>query len=182
MVVTEEWLMANRTKAGSWRRSQLEILGISWPAKKGWIKRVEGLVISDEKGIQFETFALSPKKSSRKNINTQHSVYFIRAGSNGPIKIGMAKDVNKRLSTLQTGNHEFLMLLATIPCKSLKEAEYMERKMHRCFKKQHIRGEWYKGSISIKDIEAAEFDNSEREKKAEQMHHDLKLLAGYLTR
>lgn len=42
------------------------------------------------------------------------SVYFIRAGDGGPVKIGLADDVPHRLRELQIGNHVELRLLRAL--------------------------------------------------------------------
>lgn len=67
------------------------------------------------------------------------SVYFIQCGTGGPIKIGIASDVNKRLGSLQTGHHEQLHLLAHI-----EAYERFEAMLHKRFKRGLIRGEWFK--------------------------------------
>ncbi|WP_298800026.1 GIY-YIG nuclease family protein [uncultured Devosia sp.] len=65
-------------------------------------------------------------------------VYFIQSGQNGPIKIGVAKDVRKRLWQLQTSSHEPLTLLGTCDGDEALEAEF-----HLQFSQFHIRGEWF---------------------------------------
>ncbi len=63
--------------------------------------------------------------------------YFIEAVGLDKIKIGRARDVAKRLATLQTGSAVPLKLLATtdtIP----------ERELHRRFRSQRISGEWFR--------------------------------------
>lgn len=94
-------------------------------------------------------------------------VYFIAAGDRGPIKIGRARNVDKRLETLQTGNHLELILLATIYCHSSEHAAEVEHKLHRIFKKQRIRGEWFKRNISIERAKAymTEAADSRKENK-----------------
>ncbi len=52
------------------------------------------------------------------------SVYFIRAGDNGPVKIGTAEDVAGRLRELQCGNHEDLRLLRVVEgCETMLAIE-----------------------------------------------------------
>lgn len=66
-------------------------------------------------------------------------VYFIRAGSEGPIKIGFTGGKpSARLAALQTGNHETLVLIAVVPAPPTLEGE-----LHRRF--DHLRGvgEWF---------------------------------------
>lgn len=82
-------------------------------------------------------------------------VYFIQCGKQGgPIKIGKASDVEKRISELQTGSPFTLSLLAKIPCAGDKDAFRMEKWFHDRFHRKHIRGEWFTGSIKLKTIEA----------------------------
>ena len=61
MIITKQYLMDNRTEAGSWTRDQVTALGIDWPPSKGWQSRVLGLELTKEQRIQFEA-----KKSARK--------------------------------------------------------------------------------------------------------------------
>lgn len=64
--------------------------------------------------------------------------YIIRAGSDGPVKIGRADDVAERITSLQTGHHETLVLLRVIDT-----AYDSERSFHREFAHRRIRGEWF---------------------------------------
>lgn len=80
-------------------------------------------------------------------------VYFIQSGNgkSAPVKIGLAKDIEKRISDLQVGNPQPLKLIASIPCRSRKHAEHLEGWLHRCFSNCHMRGEWFRGGkINIK--------------------------------
>lgn len=54
MVVTKVWIMANRTPRGAWTKSQIQALGIDWPARRGWIEDVAGTEISEENKLIFE--------------------------------------------------------------------------------------------------------------------------------
>lgn len=64
MIVTREWLGQWRTPRGSWRKRQLEVLGVAWPTPKDWIRSVEGKEINDSDARLFE------KRSGK----TQHEV------------------------------------------------------------------------------------------------------------
>lgn len=66
------------------------------------------------------------------------AVYFIRAGDNGPVKIGTAIDVSARLSELQCGNHKELRVLRVIPGGYCEESF-----LHRIYAARAIRGEWF---------------------------------------
>lgn len=65
-------------------------------------------------------------------------VYFIRAGDEGPIKIGIARDPAARLATLQTGHHETLVIVAIAAGGAAQEASY-----HALFSAHRVRGEWF---------------------------------------
>jgi hypothetical protein len=66
-------------------------------------------------------------------------IYFVQGESGGPIKIGFATDVKKRLASLQTGYPETLILLHSIP-GNVKDEEYFHSKF-MCFR---LRGEWFR--------------------------------------
>ena len=53
MIVTRELIKSGQTKAGGWTKSQLEIIGVSWPPQKGWADRVCGTHISKEDADMF---------------------------------------------------------------------------------------------------------------------------------
>jgi hypothetical protein len=63
MVITKEYIMANRTNKGAWTKPQIEALGIDWPPRAGWMDDVEGDEISDEMAEQFES-----KKPAKRKI------------------------------------------------------------------------------------------------------------------
>jgi len=77
----------------------------------------------------------------------KYYVYFISCGDkkNPSVKIGIAKQPEKRILNLQVGNPCLLKLISTIECRSRKHAENLEHWLHKCFSKYHIRGEWFKG-------------------------------------
>lgn len=80
-------------------------------------------------------------------------VYFIRAGFTGPIKIGVAANVQRRLETLQTGNHLPLYIIATIKYSGRAEAYEKERKFHKLFSNKRLRGEWFSNKIKMSAID-----------------------------
>ena len=100
------------------------------------------------------------------------NVYFIRMGKKGPIKIGVAKDIQRRMSELQTANPYELKLISSIPCKSENDAYRLEKKIHSIFKKQNIRGEWFQGNIRMNRIK--DFD---KEAEIVREYTDSKILA-----
>lgn len=42
MKLTYELLDAGKSKNGAWSRQQLQVLGVKWPRKKGWMRRIVG--------------------------------------------------------------------------------------------------------------------------------------------
>lgn len=67
-------------------------------------------------------------------------VYFIRAGEDGPIKIGFTGgSPYVRMRDLQTGNHERLRLLGAVPGTSKDENAF-----HRRFGDLRGEGEWFR--------------------------------------
>lgn len=74
------------------------------------------------------------------------SVYFVQAGDRGPIKIGISKNVNSRISSLQTANSKELVLLGIIESNA---DENLEAKLHSLFAKDLARGEWFNPSPEL---------------------------------
>lgn len=67
-------------------------------------------------------------------------VYFVREGSHGPIKIGYASQVSRRVGQLQTGNATALELLGWLVAESDTE---LERSLHETYSASRMRGEWF---------------------------------------
>ena len=72
-------------------------------------------------------------------------VYLIQSGEgkDAPVKIGLAKSITKRMETLQIGNPSELFLLAAIPTNSRAHAYSLEKRLHKSFNSNRIRGEWF---------------------------------------
>lgn len=77
------------------------------------------------------------------------SVYFIQCACGcRRVKIGVAKDVNRRLADLRAFSAHPLELLGTI------EGDYVvERWLHACFSESFVHSEWFDGAIN-NDIRA----------------------------
>jgi hypothetical protein len=65
-------------------------------------------------------------------------VYFIQAKSGGPIKIGTAENVFRRLRGLQQGNASRLRIVATMPGD-----RGLEQELHQRFRAFRMHGEWF---------------------------------------
>lgn len=72
------------------------------------------------------------------------SLYFIRAGESGPVKIGVAGNVLSRLVSLQTAHYEPLHVIGEI-----SEHGRIERTLHAAFAGDRIRGEWFRPSSGV---------------------------------
>lgn len=77
-------------------------------------------------------------KSGDDDRPTGSVVYFIEAIGRGTVKIGVSRDVNKRIASLQVGSSEELSLLGTVP----GDVE-LERALHRRYSKERTSGEWF---------------------------------------
>lgn len=42
VTVTREFLLAGQSSNGGWRKSQLRLVGVSWPPKSGWMATIIG--------------------------------------------------------------------------------------------------------------------------------------------
>ena len=79
----------------------------------------------------------------QENDNKNPVVYFINESGTDNIKIGYTNNIESRLSTLQTGNSNELIIVKTIDCASIDSAFKLEYIYHELYKKNHIRGEWF---------------------------------------
>lgn len=76
-------------------------------------------------------------------IEEPSHVYFI-GSDRCLVKICIAKDVRKRLHSLQIGNPAPLRLLASVAGNAALEAHY-----HRMFADTRVRGEWFRRSAAM---------------------------------
>lgn len=74
-------------------------------------------------------------------------IYFIQSEHGGPVKIGRADDVAKRLQGLQTGRPDKLVLLAAAPGTVADE-----RIVHRKFNHYREKGEWFSFSEEVREF------------------------------
>lgn len=73
----------------------------------------------------------------------KHVVYLMTDGEFH--KIGRTGgDVQKRLSTIQSGNAREITLLETSPYLTYRESIHLEKVLHTNWGKKRVRGEWFK--------------------------------------
>ena len=72
-------------------------------------------------------------------------VYFIQCGHDKkpPVKVGVARNIERRLKALQTGNPYELKVLCFIKCANSLEAYNLESFIHSELKNRKVRGEWF---------------------------------------
>jgi hypothetical protein len=85
---------------------------------------------------RFRAMGFSPPETA--------GVYFVRSGTDGPIKIGKANNVRNRIAGLQTAHPWPLHLLLVLP-----GSEVEERALHTEFKAARMRGEWFEPHRSL---------------------------------
>lgn len=75
-----------------------------------------------------------------------YGVYFIYCGDkeSSPVKVGVTSDIERRVSSLQTGNPYQLICKAFIPCDSKEQSYRLESFFHRQFRKNRMVGEWFR--------------------------------------
>ena len=78
-------------------------------------------------------------------------IYFILNYDSQAVKIGIAKNVKRRLASLQTSSPSKLKLLGIIKTKSVNNARKIEKSLHEKFAKNRIRGEWFKANVELLD-------------------------------
>ena len=71
-------------------------------------------------------------------------IYFIQSGSDGPIKIGMSTNPERRLKELISLAPGGLRLLATVPGGKAKEI-----KLHKQFAEDCFQGEWFQPTPAL---------------------------------
>ncbi|MBV9385782.1 MAG: GIY-YIG nuclease family protein [Chroococcidiopsidaceae cyanobacterium CP_BM_ER_R8_30] len=86
-------------------------------------------------------------------------IYFVLNADSNAIKIGMAKDLDQRLKSLQTSSPARLQLIKVVQLANVKEAAECETKLHRKFAHLRLSGEWFKAEKELFDhIENSEIE------------------------
>lgn len=112
-------------------------------------------VVDDKRYLQLTRWQERARSTSRCPAPIEEKnrgepigkVYFIQAVKSGNIKIGFTiTDLNFRLSTLQTGCPEKLVILHWI--KGTKQTEF---DLHERLKSERLDGEWFKNSEAVRE-------------------------------
>lgn len=57
-------ILAGQTERGGWNKSQLALIGVSWPPEKGWIRFVLGKEISGHDASEFVRLKTKQRKQN----------------------------------------------------------------------------------------------------------------------
>jgi len=93
---------------------------------------------------QFKGEAWARNAERETQAPSAKVVYFIQAGIDGPIKVGVASDVAARVASLQVGCPFPLALLGTVP-----GGFSAERRLHSMFSEFRMQGEWFEPDWSV---------------------------------
>ena len=83
----------------------------------------------------------------KKGKNPQH-VYFIQSIHGGPIKIGIARDIDVRLRELQVGNPHPLRVIGILKNAGKKR----EGELHQHFLSTRLCGEWFEDTAELRGV------------------------------
>jgi hypothetical protein len=92
-----------------------------------------------------------PKKAKSEYTGKKGYIYFAKSGD--LVKIGFASNPHRRVQELGTGNHNEIFLYDSFP--SYQAAEKL---LHRRFKADRVRGEWFRFSNDIEEFLEDLFD------------------------
>lgn len=108
------------------------------PHASAWMEEVANLEPSDISyiagSIRSNPNSLAKSRGTRRR--TRITTYFLQCGMGGPIKVGVAGDVDRRIKSIQCSCPIPLSLLLT------QHGDH-ERIIHGHFRHARIRGEWY---------------------------------------
>jgi hypothetical protein len=94
--------------------------------------------ITNHNNVYIHTDHDYKTKLCSNKVKDSKWVYFICDGTY--IKIGKTKNMKKRISQLQTGNAQKLVIIAYIESDTMDQ---LETQFHNVLTKQHVIGEWY---------------------------------------
>lgn len=96
-------------------------------------------------------------------------VYFLSESERGLVKIGCAKDVEARISTLQTGCADMLFVLGVVPHPRPRK---LEGHIHRMFVKDRYRAEWFRYSEAMGEFIDVNTYSLEGERTWHQLYNE----------
>jgi len=126
---------------------------------KQMLLEVEEFEDIERRHLAGERFDLDEDTKSRlvRAVRCMTNVYFILAPDQLQIKIGQAKDVNKRLNSLRGSSPCELRLLA-----SVRSYGDFEMYLHKKLAASRLRGEWFKADEQVLSVVEAAIDGGPR--------------------
>jgi len=85
----------------------------------------------------------------KQTAKTPCYVYFVLNRDSKAIKIGIAKNIRRRLASLQTSSPAELELIGSIKTTGTQAARKLESKLHHQFDRWQIRGEWFEADREL---------------------------------
>jgi len=105
-----------------------------------------------------------------KGLEMSHYVYFITyAREENPVKIGITKDMQRRLGELQTGNPNLLKIGYHYELQDEQYALKLETMLHKRYAIRQLQGEWFGIDLAVimSDLKwAIQFTNAVHESDA----------------
>lgn len=162
---TTDWRWSAELQRDCWhaRYTRADKSRTPWvPLPPPWIPR------EDEAAAKAEAakYAYVAKSVDKNGERVRHSVqppqeagvYFLQSSEPGePVKIGVAKNIAKRVKTLQTGSASPLVLRAW-----MSGSHDDERRMHKKFERAHIRGEWFEPTPALEGFMTEQYERNGR--------------------
>lgn len=90
-----------------------------------------------------------------RRAETSASVYFIQQGTDGPVKIGATRNIEKRIKTLQTGSHIPLTVLGVVP-----GGFELESDLHQELMDYQLEGEWFSPTPEVMAVVKRHIDRA----------------------
>lgn len=84
-----------------------------------------------------------------KLVHQAHFIYFILNADSNAIKIGRARNLNKRMKSLQTSSPAKLELIKFIQVENEAKAQMLEKSLHQQFSDIRLTGEWFKAEVKL---------------------------------
>lgn len=144
---------------GTAKAKEIQIISKAYKRNKAYHAQLDmlldlGFTIVSERPyrIVFRDGKTYREKTTIESVLKEHSyakegLYVLRTAGTDLYKIGITKDLKKRLSNIQTGSPIPIEIYAFYPTEEYKS---LEQSLHKLFHKRTIGGEWFK--LSKEDI------------------------------
>lgn len=129
---------------------QLEVFGMNRSQlTQGWYKRFKNTPVPNEEMWEALLNSITPNEVKKAPNKAGQKLYVIR-NFWGDYKIGIAKDVSKRIKDLLVANSEPLTVVRVY---NVFSARKVEKTLHERYKLLHKRGEWFSSDLDLSDVD-----------------------------